>query len=137
LLDLTTPYRDTNCGVQTISETWSINYEPEEGGRVTGKLTVDDENVSFVALYDSSNATILKSIAGAVGGFAASGGHAVYLSDNDSELEFRLPKSEIASTATVKKMLTKRVIVTMNGGHKFTFNYGMLSVDDLAAAIGP
>jgi hypothetical protein len=120
-----------------MSETWSINYEPEEGGRVTGKLTVDDENISFVALYDSSNATILKSIAGAVGSFAASGGHAVYLSDNDSELEFRLPKSEIASTAMVKKMLAKRVIVTMNGGHKFTFNYGMLSVDDLAAAIGP
>lgn len=120
-----------------MSEAWTINYEPEEGGRVTGKLTVDDENVSFVALYDSSNATILKSIAGAVGSFAASGGHAVYLSDNDSELEFRLPKSEIASTATVKKMLAKRVIVTMIGGHKFTFNYGMLSVDDLAAAIGP
>ncbi len=48
-----------------------------------------------------------------------------------------IQKSEIASTTTVKKMLAKRVIVTMNGGQKFTFNYGMLSVDDLAAAIGP
>jgi hypothetical protein len=118
-----------------MPETWTINYEPEEGGRVTGKLTVDDENVSFVALYDSSNATILKSIAGAVGSFTASGGHAVYLSDNDTELEFRLPKSEIESTTTAKKMLAKRVIITMKSGYKFVFNYGMLSVDALAEAI--
>jgi hypothetical protein len=119
-----------------MSETWTINLEPEDGGRVTGKLTVDDEHLKFVALYDSSNASILKSIAGAVGSFAASGGHAVYLTDNDAELEFRLPKSEIATTTTEKKMLAKRVIVTMNGGQKFVFNYGMLSVDKLAEAIG-
>ncbi len=120
-----------------MSETWTINFEPEEGGRVTGELTVDDENLSFVALYDSSNATILKSIAGAVGSFAASGGHAVYLSDNDTELEFRLPKSEIASTTIKKSLLAKRVIVTMKDGPSFVFNYGMLSVDKLAEAIGP
>ena len=119
-----------------MPETWTINFEPEQGGRVTGKLTVDHEHVSFVALYDSSNATILKSVAGALGSFAATGGHGVYLSDTDSELEFRLPKSEIESTATAKKMLAKRVIITMKSGQKFVFNYGMLSVDKLADAIG-
>jgi hypothetical protein len=119
-----------------MSETWTINLEPEEGGRVTGELTVDDENVRFVALYDSSNATILKSIAGALGSFAASGGHATYLRNTDTELELSLPKTEIASTTTAKKMLAKRVIVTMKSGHKFVFNYGMLSVDKLAEAIG-
>ena len=29
-----------------MSETWSINYEPEDGGRLTGKLTVDDTLVA-------------------------------------------------------------------------------------------
>lgn len=120
-----------------MSETWTINFEPEEGGRITGKLTVDDENVSFVALYDSSNTTILKSIAGAVGSYAASGGHLTYIRDSDSELELLLPKSEIASATAAKKLFAKRVVVTMNSGHKFVFNYGMLSVDKLVAAITP
>ena len=119
-----------------MPETWTINFEPEKGGRVTGKLTVDDEHLRFVALYDSSNTTILKSIAGALGSFAASDGHMTYIRDSDTELELLLPKNEIASTTTAKKMLAKRVIVTMNGGHKFVFNYGMLSVDKLAEAIG-
>jgi len=118
-----------------MSQTWTINYEPEDGGRVTGKLTVDEESVRFVALYDSSNATILKSIAGAVGSYAATGGHGVYLRNSDTEMELLLPKSEIASTATAKKLFAKRVIVTMSNGQKFVFNYGMLSVDKLAKAI--
>jgi hypothetical protein len=120
-----------------MSKTWTINFEPEAGGRVTGKLTVDDEQVKFVALYDSSNATILKSIAGAVGSYAASGGHVTYLRQTDSEMELVLPKSEIASVTKIKKLFAKRVVISMKNEHRFVFNYGMLSVDALAAAIGP
>ena len=119
-----------------MSETWTINYEPEAGGRVTVKLTVDEESVRFVALYDSSNATILKSIAGALGSYAATDGHVAYLRNSDTELELLLPKNEITSTATAKKLFSKRVVVTMNSGQEFVFNYGMLSVDKLAEAIG-
>jgi hypothetical protein len=35
-----------------------------------------------------------------------------------------------------KKLLAKRVIVTMKDGQAFAFNYGMLSVTKLAEAIG-
>lgn len=118
-----------------MSETWSINYEPEEGGRLAGKLTVDAENLKFVALYDSSNAAGLKLLAGIVGGVVASGGHLAYIHNNDADMELILPKKEIASTTTRKKMLAKRVIVTMLSGQVFVFNYGMLSVDKLAEAI--
>lgn len=118
-----------------MSETWTINYEPQEGGRLTGKLTVDAENLKFVALYDSSNAAGFKLIAGIVGGVVASGGHLAYIRNNDADLELTLPKNEIAATTTQKKMLAKRVIVTMTDGNKFVFNYGMLSVDKLADAI--
>ena len=47
-----------------------------------------------------------------------------------------LPKSEIDNTQVKKKLLAKRVIVTMKDGQSFTFNYGALSVAKLAAAIG-
>jgi len=118
-----------------MSETWTINYEPEAGGRLTGKLTVDDEQLKFVALYDSSNAEGLKIIAGAVGGLIATGGRVRYGGNDDADLELTLPKSEITEVTTQKKLIAKRVIVTMKGGEKFTFNYGMLSIDKLAEAI--
>ena len=119
-----------------MSETWTINYEPVDGGRFTGKLTVDDEKLTFVSLYDSSNAVIAKSIAGVVGSVVATGGNMAYISNNDAEMTVSLPKSEIDNTKVKKKLLAKRVIVTMKDGQCFTFNYGALSVDKLAAAIG-
>ncbi len=119
-----------------MSETWTINYEPEAGGRFTGKLSVHDNSLSFVSLYDSSNSVIVKSIAGVVGSMVATGGSLAYVSKNDAEMTIELPKSEIESTVVKNKLLAKRVIVTMKNGQAFTFNYGMLSVAKLAAAIG-
>jgi hypothetical protein len=119
-----------------MSESWTINYEPEEGGRFTGKLTVDDEKLKFVSLYNSSNTVIVKSIAGILGSLVATGGNLAYVSDNNSELMITLPKSEIDSTAVKKSLLAKRVIVTMKNGQRFVFNYGVLSVAKLAEAIG-
>lgn len=119
-----------------MSDTWTLNYEPAEGGRFTGKLTVDDEKVGFVSLYDSSNAVIVKSIAGLVGSAVATGGNLVYVSNNDAEMTVSLPKSDIESTVVKNKFLAKRVIITMKNGQAFTFNYGMLSVAKLAVAIG-
>jgi hypothetical protein len=119
-----------------MAETWTINYEPADGGRFTGKLTVDDEKLTFVSLYDSSNAVIVKSIAGVVGGLVATGGHAAYVSNNDAEMTVSLPRTEIEKTTVKSKLLAKRVIVTMKNGQAFAFNYGMLSVTKLAAAIG-
>lgn len=119
-----------------MSKSWTINYEPEEGGRFTGKLTVDDENLKFVSLYDSSNAVIVKSIAGVVGSLVATGGNLAYVSNNDTELTVTLPKCEIKRTEVKNSFWAKRLIVTMNNDQRFVFNYGMLSVAKLAEAIG-
>ena len=119
-----------------MADTWIINYEPTGGGRLTGKLTVDEEKLTFVALYDSSNATIIKSILGAVGSFVASGGHVAYIRNNEGSMTITLPKSEIKNTTTKKSMMAKRVIVTMKDRQEFVFNYGMLPVAKIAAAIG-
>ena len=45
-----------------MGDTWTINYLPEDGGRLTGKLSVGDDEVRFIALYDSSNKEVIKGI---------------------------------------------------------------------------
>jgi hypothetical protein len=120
--------------VQELGE-WTINYIPEEGGRYTGKLVVTDEKVLFTSLYESSNKTIVKAIFLDVGTFAAAGGHTVYRYSNDDEATVDLPVSEIARAEATKKGMMKRAVVTMTGGEQFVFDYGMLSVKKLVAAI--
>lgn len=114
---------------------WTINYLPEEGGRYTGTLSVSDENVGFTSLYESSNKTIVKAIFADVGSFAAAGGHTVYRYSNDEEARIDLPVSELAGAEAVKKGLMSRAVITMSGGETFVFDYGMLSVKKLVAAI--
>ncbi len=118
-----------------MSEAWTINYEPSGGGRLAGKLTVDDEWVTFVALYDASNAVIFKSITNGLINLGGLDGDWISVDDDAHGVKLRLPRSEIATTTTKKTMLAKRIIVTMNSGEEFVFNYGMLSVAKLAEDI--
>jgi len=118
-----------------MSETWTVNYLPTEGGRITGKIAVTDEDVRFEGLYDSSNKEIIKGIFGAAASMAASGGHVAYIHDTDTEFTIVLPRSGISSAQQVKKGLMKRAVVTMNDGTDFVFDYGMLSPKKLVAAI--
>jgi hypothetical protein len=115
--------------------TWTINYLPEEGGRLTGKLQVTDEDVSFRALYDSSFKTVAKGIGLAAGSLAASGGGLVYLREDGSDAEIVIPRGIIAGASAAKKGLMKQVVVDTTDGQKFVFDYGMLSVKKLVAAI--
>ena len=56
-----------------MSDTWTVNYLPADGGRLTGKIEVAPEEVRFDAMYDSSNSEVIKGILGAAGSLAASG----------------------------------------------------------------
>ena len=118
-----------------MGDTWTINYLPADGGRLTGKLNVGDDEVRFTALYDSSNKEVIKGILKPIAGFVGSGGHAVYLHNSDTEFEVVLPRAEIASAEQAKKGMMKRAVITMNDGSVFTFDYGMLSAKKLVAAI--
>ncbi len=118
-----------------MGNTWTINYLPEDGGRLTGKLSVGADEVRFDALYDSSNKEVIKGILGSVGAFAATGGHAVYVHNTDTDFEIVLPRTEIASAEQVKKGMMKRAVITMTDGSVFVFDYGMLSPKKLIAAI--
>jgi len=118
-----------------VGDTWTINYLPEDGGRLTGKLTVGDDTVRFDALYDSSNVEVVKGIVGSAVAFAATGGHGVYVRNTDTDFCIELPRAEIASTEQAKKGMMKRAVITMTDGSTFLFDYGMLSTRKLVAAI--
>lgn len=115
--------------------TWLLNYLPEEGGRFTGSLTVTSENIEFVSMYESSNRTIIKAIFLDVGSFAAAGGHNVYRYSNDKEARVTLPIGDVAGVKAAKAGLMKRVVVSMQDGQTFVFDYGLLSTKKLVQAI--
>lgn len=117
------------------SKSWTINYVPIEGGRFTGELHVEPNALRFETLYESSNKTIVKAIFVDVASFAAAGGHTIYRYSNDNTATIALPTAEIAAVNAAKKGLGKRAVVTMKNGEVFTFDYGMLSVKKLVAAI--
>ena len=118
-----------------VAETRTLNYEPVEGGRFTGKLTVGPDRLHFAALYESSNDVIIKSIVATATTAAATGGHVAYIRNNSSELEVELPRAEIDRVEARNAFFAKRVIVYMKDGSAFTFNYGMLSTKKLVAAL--
>ena len=70
---------------------WTVNYLPEDGGRLTGKLVLTGDEVRFRAMYDSSFKTIAKNIGLAAGAMAATGGALTYLREDGAEAEIVLP----------------------------------------------
>ena len=114
---------------------WTINFLPEEGGRITGKLALTDDDLVYKGLYDSSNAQVVKGIGLSLGTFAVSGGHASYFHNTDTDFGFTLPRTDIAGAELRKKGFMKQAIVTMNDGSAFGFDYGMLNPKNLIAQI--
>lgn len=114
---------------------WIVNYLPEEGGRFTGELSVNSERARFVSLYESSNKTIVKAIFIDVATFAASGGRFIYRYSNNEEAVVDLPVEDIATVEAAKKGLMKRVLITMENGEVFVFDYGLLLVGKIVETI--
>jgi hypothetical protein len=101
----------------------------------TPELEVKDSGLHFDTLYESSNKTIVKAIFVDVATFAAAGGHTIYRYSNDEKAIIDLPAQDISGVAATKSGMTKRAVVSMNNGEQFVFDYGMLSVKKLVAAI--
>jgi hypothetical protein len=114
---------------------WTINFLPDEGGRITGKLRLTDDDLIYRGLYDSSNAQVVKGIGLALGSFGLSGGHASYFHNTDTDFGFTLPRSDIAGAQLRKKGFMKQAIVTMDDDSVFVFDYGLLNPKNLIAQI--
>jgi len=99
--------------------TWTLNYLPQGGGRYTGPLTVTDLRLLFKATFDTSAVGALKELI-------------IY---KDTHGYLVIPKNRIKSVAKKSGLLKKQVLVTLDNGDVHTFDYGMLSIEKLAAAI--
>ena len=106
---------DLNAGEQVLGN-WTLFYIPPSGsGKYNGKLTVTNQRLHYDAKTDASLLGVLIS-ASAKGGF-------------------EINKSEITTVDVVKKLLSKKAIVTLTDGSVHTFDYGAMNIDKCVAAI--
>lgn len=101
-------------------DTWSILYNSPGGGKFNGKLTVTNKRLLYDAKFDVSARGLLS--------------EAMFIRwGSEGFLEIR--KQDIVKVTTDKSFFSKKVILSLTDGSKHIFNYGVLNVDKLVAAI--
>lgn len=105
---------------ETIVDTWTIIYIPPGGGKYNGKLTVTNKRLLYDAKYDISAKGLLS--------------EAMFVKWG-SEGYLTIRKEEIGQMQTEKSFLAKKVVLTLTDGSTHIFNYGVLNIDKVAAAI--
>jgi hypothetical protein len=101
-------------------ETWTVLYEPPSGGKYNGKLMVTNQRLLYDAQFDVSAKGLVEEAL-----FVKWGSEALVV----------IPKARIAKVEVKKSFFAKKVLVTLDDGQVHTFNYGMLNIDPVAAAI--
>jgi len=101
-------------------DTWSVNYLPPGGGRVLGKLLVTNRRLDFDAGFDASAKDLVEADL-----FHTSGKLAW----------IAIPRERFADVDARTSFFKKQVMVTLDDGQVHIFDYGMLSIKKLLAAI--
>ena len=102
-------------------DTWTVLYEPPKGGKYNGKLMITNQRLLYDAQFDVSAKGLLDETL-----FVKWGSEAPVLI---------IPKARITKVDVKKSMFAKKVLVSLDDGSVHTFNYGMLNIDPVAAAI--
>ena len=105
---------------EQVIDTWTLLYTPPGGGKYNGKLTVTNKRLLYDAKYDVSAKGMLS--------------EAMFMKWG-SEGYLEINKSDIKEVQTEKSFLAKKVVLTLTDGSKHIFNYGVLNIDKVAAAI--
>lgn len=101
-------------------DTWTILYVPPGGGKFNGRLTVTNKRLLYDAKYDVSARGLVS--------------EAMFIKWG-SEGFLEINKKDIMSIEVKKEFLAKKAILTLSDGTTHTFNYGVLNIDKVAAAI--
>lgn len=99
---------------ETTIDTWSINYIAPDSKTSTGKLTITNQRLVFLPQHDA-------------GSFSLS----IYNKNGLIVLE----KSAIKDITAQKSLLSKKVVITMSDGSVHAFNYGIMNIDRILAAV--
>lgn len=106
-------------GEETI-DTWTLIYNPPTGGQYNGKLLVTNKRLLYDAKFDVSAKGFLEE---------------AFLIKTGSEGYLVIPKDKIKSIEPQKSFFAKKVAITLDNGQVHIFNYGMLNIDPVIAAI--
>lgn len=101
-------------------DTWTLLYEPPKGGKYNGKLMITNQRLLYDAQFDVSTKGLVDEAL-----FVKWGSEALVI----------IPKARITKVDVKKSMFAKKAMVTLDDGQVHTFNYGMLNIDPVAAAI--
>ncbi|MFT3980425.1 MAG: hypothetical protein QM687_08150 [Ferruginibacter sp.] len=99
---------------ETIIDTWTLYYIAPGGKSTAGKLTVTNQRLLFLPQHEDDS-------------FSLS------LYNKKGMLAF--DKSAIKNIGIKKSLLSKKVLVTMQDNSIHSFNYGIMNIDKLLAAV--
>ena len=99
---------------ETIIDTWSINYISPVGEKAIGKLNVTNQRLVFLPQHDAAYLSL-----------------SIY---NKNGL-INLNRTEIKNVNVQKSFFSKKVLVTMADSSTHVFDYGVMNIDKLVAAI--
>jgi hypothetical protein len=105
---------------ESAIDTWSILYMPPGGGKYNGKLTITNKRLLYDTRFDVSAKGSLPD------DMYTKWGKEGYV---------EIFKSDIREVNVEKSVLVKKAIITLSDGTKHTFNYGVLNIDKVVAAI--
>ena len=105
---------------ESAIDTWTILYNPPGGGNYNGKLTITNKRLLYDARFDVAAKGSLPEA------MYSKWGHDGYLEIN---------KADIKELNVEKSLLAKKAILTLADGSVHTFNYGVLNIDKVVAAI--
>ncbi len=99
---------------------WTLNYILPQGGHYLGKLEVTDKRLIFEAKYDTSLQGVLKETMYHVSG---------------TEGYVIIPKSMIQKMTPKSSFFKKKVTLQLEDDTEHVFDYGLLGIKKLVAAI--
>ena len=107
--------------LEEMIDTWTLIFLPAGGAKYNGKLAVTNKRLVFDAQFNVSTLADIYA-------------NSKMITKTESNL-FEIYKSDITNVEVEKSFFAKKVIITVKGGAKFVFSYGMMNIDPIAAAI--
>ncbi len=95
-------------------DTWAINYIAPDSKTSMGKLTITNQRLVFLPQHDPRSFSL-----------------SIYNKNGLIVLE----KSNIKDITAQKSLLAKKVVITMADGSVHVFNYGIMNIDRILAAV--
>lgn len=128
---------DINNSGETLKGSWTINCIPFGGGRLLGKLYISDKSIYYDAQYDMSLGGIVEQITTSA---IAAAGHPLLVTKEicdqwKSKGFLHISKEQIDRVEEQSSFFKKKLILHLKDSQSVIFDYGMMSVKKLKAAL--